>query len=890
MNPKENNTVNVPLLETQSEDTKKRNVKSEPMPKFRKLSEIKIGDLKFKLPLLILTLSGYASDIYNGTSFISGQYYTKYVSNPSDPNIHSGCILESFTSANDSLPQITETKLNQDISLKSSDPRYEYKCFETDQIYGSLTLVVLFLPGFFSIYDINEHQTSLLEWSPSVYLLPFLYLLYIICFPVVFLVFKVLHIFLHPGNVLEHIATRSDQAKALFEDSPQLALQLYILLCEADRRPRTIQLVAITFTCLNIAIPSVKTYLLRKNILHINTEAKEYWISHVLKNYLLFLLIALFRIFSFSFFICLVRFNVIFVYGAFFVAIRILLNIASVLEESTGKLGVFHQLQGEGTKSLFLNFFSIHDIRRGKSVMLFYMTIWFIFYLVSSITLMVLGSISNSEESQTLFFLPTIEIVTWSELFIIRHRSLLFVIGVVSILFGVFSYLLFIWKIYLKYDEGEEKIRGKGEEKRVTKLICARLEDFQLDDFQLDDFQAPINDEDLKEGKVPEEILRSIWEPYNDRTHFQNIYESETNSKNLKNMTLLVDPWQFAKFANKYLKEDHRIDIKKFKSNEEILEKLMKTFNPANKIALVDDDQADIGKEICFRAKIAIDFLKHLAYAESDLGLAEEKLEKVKKQRDSVEKGESEISDEREKEYDKKLRKEVAAEVARQKQEWEKHLEQKLEKERNKQEKIKQEELKALKLEKQKEKDKQDLINQEKEKKRMEEAAQKKSVHETIDKHIQNGKSIKDIFFGSIIRGALLSVEDVLNRGMDIKTHYTEPPSTQWWTALHLAAANGHDNVVKLLINAGMNVNIQTSAGNTPLRFAAMYGHLSTCKLLLEEFGADMNIKGFDGKTGKEWIKERKDWGQAIKAGYPDKFVLNTSNQHDEIAKFMLEF
>ena len=264
------------------------------------------------------------------------------MNNPSDPDIHSGCILDSLTSANDS-----QTAQKQEILLKSNNPRYEYKCFETDLFYGSLTLVVLFLPGFFSIYDIHEHQTSLLEWSrmdgvPSVYLLPFLYLLYIICFPVVFLVFKVFHIFLHPGNVLEHIATRSDQAKALFEDSPQLALQLYILLCEADRRPRTIQLVAITFTCLNIAIPSVKTYLLRKNILHINTEAKEYWISHVLKNYLLFLLIALFRIFSFSFFICLVRYNVIFVYGAFFAAI----NIASVPEESRGQCGVFHQLQG----------------------------------------------------------------------------------------------------------------------------------------------------------------------------------------------------------------------------------------------------------------------------------------------------------------------------------------------------------------------------------------------------------------------------------------------------------------------------------------------------------------------------------------------------------------
>jgi len=156
--------------------------------------------------------------------------------------------------------------------------------------------------------------------------------------------------------------------------------------------------------------------------------------------------------------------------------------------------------------------------------------------------------------------------------------------------------------------------------------------------------------------------------------------------------------------------------------------------------------------------------------------------------------------------------------------------------------------------------------------------------------HLSNGKFIEEIYFDSCIRGALFSVQDVLGRGVDMNTHFTQPDTQpQWWTALHLAAANGQDEVVKLLVEAGMDVNLETSAGNSPLRFAAMYGHLSTCKLLID-LGADMNLKRFDGKAGKEWIIEKRNeesWGREYKSGCPDKFAQNTSDQHQEIIDFL---
>lgn len=388
---------------------------------------------------------------------------------------------------------------------------------------------------------------------------------------------------------------------------------------------------------------------------------------------------------------------------------------------------------------------------------------------------------------------------------------------------------------------------------------------------------VPISEEKLAEGDVPEDILRLIWEPYSDRTHFQNIFKSETEAQNLKHMTLLVDPWQFAKFANKYLSKENQIEITNFKSNDSILKKLVSTFNPDNH--MVDDEHKDIGKEICFRAKIAIDFLNNLKHAESDLGVAEKNVRR-------------EVTDALRTEYEEKTKKEVKEALQKQQEEWEQKQRFELENENKNKEDRKRKERESSVLKEKKDREDLEAIAKEKEMKTAEEAAKKASVHETISMHIANGKSIDDIYFSSIIRGALLSVRDVLDRGIDMNIHYTKQSSPQWWTALHLAAANGRDDIVKLLVEAGMDMNLPTSAQNTPLRFAAMYGHLSTCKLLLLELGADMNIKGFGGKTGKEWIIEKNNepnWGQANVIGYPDTFVENVSYQHKEIIELMLD-
>ncbi|XP_052558501.1 protein phosphatase 1 regulatory subunit 12B isoform X5 [Tympanuchus pallidicinctus] len=67
-------------------------------------------------------------------------------------------------------------------------------------------------------------------------------------------------------------------------------------------------------------------------------------------------------------------------------------------------------------------------------------------------------------------------------------------------------------------------------------------------------------------------------------------------------------------------------------------------------------------------------------------------------------------------------------------------------------------------------------------------------------------------------------------------------------TALHVASAKGYSEVMRLLIQAGFNLNVQDNDGWTPLHAAAHWGVKEACSILAEAL-CDMDVRNKLGQT-----------------------------------------
>ncbi|MEZ0451432.1 ankyrin repeat domain-containing protein [Sphingobacterium thalpophilum] len=73
---------------------------------------------------------------------------------------------------------------------------------------------------------------------------------------------------------------------------------------------------------------------------------------------------------------------------------------------------------------------------------------------------------------------------------------------------------------------------------------------------------------------------------------------------------------------------------------------------------------------------------------------------------------------------------------------------------------------------------------------------------------------------------------------------------------LHIAAANNHEEIGKMLLEADADVNAVQSTGETALHFAAQHGNIDLIVALLE-FGADTRIVNIKGLTPADLAAEK---------------------------------
>ena len=62
------------------------------------------------------------------------------------------------------------------------------------------------------------------------------------------------------------------------------------------------------------------------------------------------------------------------------------------------------------------------------------------------------------------------------------------------------------------------------------------------------------------------------------------------------------------------------------------------------------------------------------------------------------------------------------------------------------------------------------------------------------------------------------------------------------WTVLHYSVRNGSYESLLLVVTRGADINLKTKKGRNWLPIAALFGHLSLCKMIIDKHNFDIQI------------------------------------------------
>lgn len=121
-----------------------------------------------------------------------------------------------------------------------------------------------------------------------------------------------------------------------------------------------------------------------------------------------------------------------------------------------------------------------------------------------------------------------------------------------------------------------------------------------------------------------------------------------------------------------------------------------------------------------------------------------------------------------------------------------------------------------------------------------------KSPEIQVNVHAANGDTPLML---AAYKGKLAAVQALLDKHAQV--------NQPGWTALHYAAAVGHADIVRLLLEHHAYIDAASPNRTTPLMMAARDGHAACVTLLLDE-GADATLRNEAGLTALDFAREHQ--------------------------------
>ena len=199
------------------------------------------------------------TDAFSAKSFINGKNYTKFVTNLSDPAFHEKCV---------HVGRYITFQPEEEIQYE------EIECFETDVIWGGVTLLLIFLPGATFAKDVSRIISEVMQKEKARFPLFLLLLLpSMLCFPVVLILVKLVGL-VNPGSEWKRKTIWLTSMEGAWESSLQLLLTLFIIFSRADRRPAWWQVASLVASLVLVTKTSIAWHI-RKDKLSAKEEVKK---------------------------------------------------------------------------------------------------------------------------------------------------------------------------------------------------------------------------------------------------------------------------------------------------------------------------------------------------------------------------------------------------------------------------------------------------------------------------------------------------------------------------------------------------------------------------------------------------------------------------------------